>query len=109
VEWRSLILTAVTEETRPPPTMRHPPDDPAPTQRTVTEAPASTAQALYFVTIDREGPRVTTLAPGVTVTVGRARECDIALGQLSMSRRHFAVMAGTPLLLTEYGFERPRK
>jgi hypothetical protein len=88
--------------------MRHPQDDPT-VQPTVTEAPASTAQALYFVTIDREGPRVTTLAPGVTVTVGRARECDIALGQLSMSRRHFAVMAGTPLLLTEYGFERPRK
>jgi two-component system response regulator AtoC len=103
MEWRSLILFGVIEEPRPPPTVRYPPGDDPAGQQTVTEAPASPGQALYLVTVDREGPRVTTLTRGATVTIGRARECDIALGQLSISRRHFAVMAGTPLVLTDLG------
>jgi transcriptional regulator with PAS, ATPase and Fis domain len=78
--------------------------DPA-VQQTVTESPAAPARAqeLYLVTIDHGGPRVATLTRGSTVTVGRARECDVALDHLSISRRHFAVQVGTPLVLTDLG------
>jgi transcriptional regulator with PAS, ATPase and Fis domain len=103
MEWRSLIMCAVPEETRQLPPPRRPfVVDPA-AQPTLSESVASGSHALHLVTIERDGPRVTTLTAGATVTVGRARECDVVLGQPSMSRRHFSVTAGAPLMLTDLG------
>jgi DNA-binding NtrC family response regulator len=95
------MFVAVPEETRRPRASPYPPSDPA-TQRTVTEAPAS-KEALYLVAMDRDGPRVVTLTLGATVTIGRVRDCDVVMGQLSISRRHFAITAANPLRLTDLG------
>jgi len=46
---------------------------------------------------------VSTLNRGATLTLGRARECDIVLDHVSISRRHFAVTVGSPLMLTDLG------
>jgi transcriptional regulator with PAS, ATPase and Fis domain len=98
------MVCSVPEERHQPPTEPHlPAAADVAAQQTVPESPASSGKALYLVTVAREGPRVSTLQLGATVTVGRAHECDIVLGQLSMSRRHFSVTAGSPLTLTDLG------
>ena len=76
--------------------------DPA-SLKTVPESPSPAEQALYLVAVDQDGPRVTTFRRGTTLTVGRGRDCDVVVDQLSVSRRHFSVAASSVLTVTDLG------